>query len=539
MKLKVLGAAGEVTGSNYLLETEKSRVLIDCGMHQGRDEDRRNREPFPYEADSVDAVVLTHAHMDHSGRIPLLVREGFKGEVFATPPTADLCEVMWEDASHLMREEAEWHNRKNARRGLPPIEPLYGDQDVEAALGRFRLVPYDEIVHVTPDIQIRFRDAGHILGSSIVEVWLGDGRDVKVVFSGDLGPQRTVLEKNPATIEDADFVVIESTYGDRLHRSNEETRQEFREVVLESLTERGKVLIPTFVVDRAQRVLYELKLFQEEEAGKFQRVPIYFDSPMGAKTTQIYRKYSTLLSSEIQEVLRSGDDPFTPDYLRIAKEASDSQRINAIPTAIVLAGNGMCNGGRIVHHLKNNLWRENCHVVFVGFQAQGTVGRRLVDGAKAIRVAGEEVKVKAKLHTINGFSAHADKKDLLAWASNFKTGPLFLVTHGEPASSGSLAEALKGAGSQAVVPTLGQEFDLVQRGRTYTPPAPEERGRLIDQRAQLASLLIEITNLATSLQEEVVDLEQIDEAAALLQSTKTLLSAASKLKKRAKEEVPV
>ncbi len=265
MRLKILGAAEEVTGSNYMLEVGSKRVLIDCGLHQGRDEETRNREPFHFDPTSVDAVILTHAHIDHTGRVPLLVKQGFKGRILATLPTVELTEVLWRDSARLMREEAEWKTKKNFRKGLPEVLPLFEDVDVDVALDFLSPVTYDDKIDVVPGVMVRFRDAGHIMGSAILEIWLEEGnQSVKVVFSGDLGPQKTVMERNPAAITGADYVVIESTYGDRDHKTNEESREEFQDLMRQILVKKAKVFIPTFVVDRAQRVMYELMLLQDQ-----------------------------------------------------------------------------------------------------------------------------------------------------------------------------------------------------------------------------------------------------------------------------------
>ena len=521
MRLRVLGAAGEVTGSCYLLENGDSRVLVDFGLHQGRNDEEQNREPFPFSPQSITAVVLTHAHLDHTGRIPLLVKEGYGGKVWCTLPTAELTDVLWRDSARLMQEEAEWKTRKNRRKGLDDVEALYDGEDVERALERLVPVGYDQPLTVAPNIRVRFRDAGHIRGSSILEFWLHDGtQEVKVVFSGDLGPQETVMEKPPAHIEDADYVVIESTYGDRLHKTNLESREEFREVLQQALKDKGKVLIPTFVVDRAQRVLYELMLLHRDgDLGP--DVPVFFDSPMGVKATEIYRRHTDLLSSEIQENIHKGLDPFALENLQYVADAEASREINEVRHALVMAGSGMCTGGRIVHHLKHNLWHETCHVIFVGYQAQGTLGRRLVDGDKILRIAGEDVTVKAQLHTINGFSAHADRRDLLQWARNFRNGPLFIVTHGEPRSSQSLAEGLKEAGFRAEVPLGGQEFTL-EPGQSFAPAvivpdAFADRSK----RAVQAQLLGDIADLALSIREEGEPLS--DEMSGLLQTSRMLL----------------
>lgn len=459
MRIRVLGAAGEVTGSNYLLDVGGKRVLVDCGLYQGGDQEK-NREPLGFEPSELAAVILTHAHLDHTGRVPLLARQGFKGPVYGTRPTLELLDVLWEDAARLQKEDAEWKTRKNQRKGLPPAEPLFTEEDARQALGQLKSASYDDVIDIAEGVRVRFRDAGHILGSANLELWLAEGEEeVKIVFSGDLGPQKTVLERNPSFIEEADYVVIESTYGNREHKTNEESREEFRQTMRTMLKDHGKVLVPTFVVDRAQRVLYELTLMQLEGILP-DNVPIYFDSPMGLKATEIYNEHVALLSSEIQDQIRNGTDPFSPKQLRIVESVEESKAINSVRHAIVLAGSGMCTGGRIVHHLKNNLYKEDTHVVFVGYQARGTLGRRIVEGARTVRVAGEEVAVNAQIHTINGFSAHADRRDLLVWARNFSTKPTFFITHGEEEAAGALARNLEEEGFKAVIPALGQEFEL-------------------------------------------------------------------------------
>ena len=312
------------------------------------------------------------------------------------------------------------------------------------------------------------------MGSANIEVWgnAGDG-EVKIVFSGDLGPQQTVMERTPSVLEDADYVVIESTYGDREHKTNEESREEFREAMKVMIQDHGKVLIPTFVVDRAQRVLYEIMLMQKDGVLP-PGIPIYFDSPMGEKATEVYNKHLSLLSSEIQEQIRAGNDPFSPENLRIVSDVEESKRINKVKEAVVLAGSGMCNGGRIVHHLKNSLFLETTDVVFVGYQARSTLGRRLVEGEKYVRVAGEEVAVRAKIHTINGFSAHADRRDLLAWARQFRTDPLFFITHGEQESSMALAKTFEEDGIRSLF--RRGEYSLV--GKRRPPSSIWESGLL-------------------------------------------------------------
>ena len=527
-KLSFLGAAGEVTGSSYMIEATGSRVLVDCGMHQGPDADRRNEEPFEFSPADVDAVILTHAHIDHSGRLPLLVKQGFKGKIWCTDPTADLVGVLLQDTVRLMAEEAEWKSRKNVRKGLPAVKPLFGENDVKETLSRLRPVSYDDRTEIAPGVSARFRDAGHIVGAAIIEAWLGNGRTTKVVFSGDLGPLHTVIEKTPTVIEEADYVVIESTYGDRAHKGLEETRAEFQEQVGLAMKEKAKILVPTFVVDRAQRVLYELLVLQR--SGKFPGMPpIYFDSPMGGKTTQIYEKYMGLLSRTMQDSVRAGQNPFEPDGLAYTASVEESRAINDIPHAIVLAGSGMCTGGRIVHHLKHNLWQKDCHVFFVGYQAQGTLGRRLVNGEKNLRIAGEDVTVGAQLHTLGGFSAHGDRNDLLGWASHFPKSASFFVTHGEPKSSQSLATGLRDMGYSATAPSVGMSFDLLDKDAVMeTVPGTVQKQAM--DRQQVLALLREITSETEAVRENVYALQDYSPLLPLLESSRLILQSAKNMK---------
>ena len=509
MKLKIHGAAGEVTGSNYMIETGRYKVLVDCGFHQGQDEEKHEGESFTFDPSSIDALLLTHAHIDHSGRIPLLVKEGFKGKIFCTFATSELVEILWRDSARLMGEEAEWRTRKNSRKGLPPVEPLYTENEVEDSLGLLSPIPYDEVIEIMGGLKVRFREAGHILGSSIIEAWVSENNG-----------------------EEADFVLIESTYGDRLHKSLEDTRTEFEEALKEALKTSAKVLVPTFVVDRAQRVLYELDRFQKKYPDL--RMPkIYLDSPMGVKVTEIYGKYIPHLSRELKEMFLKGDDPFEPENFQFIRSADESRAINEEKSGIILAGSGMCSGGRIMHHLKHNLFKPDTHVFFVGYQAHGTLGRRLVDGAKEIRIAGEDVSVKAQFHTLNGFSAHADRNDLLEWASNFPKKTRFVVVHGEPKSAKALAMGLNDKGYAAMVPALNDTIDLLAPAEEKPVRMPVISQRIIDRLElgpqDIAQLLASITLKADEIQRLTIDSKDYAKIMPLLVSAKTLLEAASSL----------
>ena len=540
MKLRILGAAGEVTGSNYMIETKDWKVLIDCGFHQGQDEEKHEGEPFPYNPADVDAVLLTHAHIDHSGRIPLLVRQGFKGKVFCTYATGELVEILWNDSARIMQEDAQWRTRKNLRKGLPKVEPLYGIADVEDASALRSPLAYDEVTQILPGLSVRFREAGHILGSAIIETWIseeGVEKPVKVVFSGDLGPFDGVIEKPPTLIEEADYVFIESTYGDRLHKSLEDTRAEFQEAVKAALDTASKILVPTFVVDRAQRMLYEFRLFQKK-FPELKMPPIFLDSPMGVKTTEIYEKHINLLSKDLKEMIISGECPFEPHNFQFVRTADESKAVNDMPDGIVLAGSGMCSGGRIMHHLKHNLFKKDTHVLFVGYQAYGTLGRRLVDGAKDIRIAGEDVTVRAQLHTLNGFSAHADRDDLLKWAGSFPKKACFIVVHGEPKSAESLALALKADGYTAIVPAIEDEIDLMKPAAEIEK-MPMLSPRIIDRvrltPEDIAQTLSAITSRAEEMQHMAIENRDYRDIMPLLISARTLLETAAYLGKKDKK----
>lgn len=540
VKLRILGAAGEVTGSNYMIDTKGYKVLVDCGFHQGQDEEKHSGEPFTYNPADMDAVLLTHAHIDHSGRIPLLVKQGFKGKIYCTFATRELVSILWQDSLHLMLEEAEFRTRKNTRKGLPPVEPLYGEDDVNGALKMLTPVQYDEMTEILPGLKARFREAGHILGSATIETWVseeGTEKPVKVVFSGDLGPFDGVIEKPPVTIEDGDYVLIESTYGDRLHKSLEETRREFQDAVKDALAHSGKILVPTFVVDRAQRMLYEFDLFQKTFPD-IKTPTIYLDSPMGVKTTEIYSKYDNLLSKPLRIMLENGDDPFQPENFKFVRTPDESRAVNALPGGIILAGSGMCSGGRIMHHLKHNIFKPDTHIFFVGYQAYGTTGRRIVDGAKEIRIAGEDVRVKAKIDTLNGFSAHADRDDLLKWASALPKKTRFIVVHGEPKSSESLAYALRDHGYQAMVPAFGDEIELraqAKEEQTLAEPMISPKLGVITNPQEVEQTLASIMERVAGLQSLTSKYSDYSSIMPLLTSAKTLLETAREIEERKKK----
>lgn len=542
MKLHILGAAGEVTGSNYMIETNGYKVLVDCGFHQGQDEEKHEGEAFTYNPADIDALILTHAHIDHSGRIPLLVKQGFKGKIYCSYATSELVEILWNDSARIMEEDAQWRSRKNLRIGKPKAEPLYGIKEVEETVGLRAPLNYNEEIELLPGLRVRLREAGHILGSSIVETWISEEgqKTVKVVFSGDIGSKDGVIEKPPVFIEDADFVLIESTYGDRLHKSLEDTRLEFQETVKAALKTSAKILVPTFVVDRAQRMLYEFDLFQKQ-FPEYKTPKISLDSPMGVKTTEIYLKYADLLSEDLKKMLLKGDDPFAPENFSFVRTAEESRALNAETSGIILAGSGMCSGGRIMHHLKHNLYKADTHIIFVGYQAYGTLGRRIVDGAKEIRIAGDDVKVRAQIHTLGGFSAHADRNDLLGWASHFPNKTRFIVVHGEPKSSESLSLALRDKGYAATVPAIGDEINLLAPVEEIKE-APVISSRIMDRAGLMPQDFEQMLSAIMRRAEEMRGTEAIrnDEygrVMPLLISARTLLDTAAYIGKNGEKSL--
>jgi len=434
--LQFIGAARQVTGSCHLLKTPHSTLLLDCGMNQGSAKaDEQNSQPFPFEPKDIDAVVLSHAHIDHSGLLPKLVKQGFRGPVYSTPATHDLIELMLKDSAHLAQKDVEWENKHRKRAGKETIEPLYDMDDVETLLEQREPVEYGATIPITKDVDIRFLEAGHILGSAIVEVTITEKKRTRtLVFSGDLGNDNQALLKDPELLESADALLLESTYGDRLHKDLSTTLDEFYDALDSAAEGCGNVLIPSFSVGRTQELLYYLGLRYRE--GKLKQQNVFLDSPMAISAGDIYYRHTHLFNHEegqaLRKALKKGWHEWLP-ILRCTRSTEESMQINRIQGgAIIIAGNGMSTGGRIVHHLKNHLWQSRTHVIIVGFQAGGGTGRALVDGAKHVKVLGNDIAVKAKIHTLGGLSAHADQNQLLEWAGHFnKPRPELYLVHGE------------------------------------------------------------------------------------------------------------
>jgi metallo-beta-lactamase family protein len=425
--------------------------------------EEHNYLEFPYDPSSVTHLLLTHAHIDHSGLIPKLTREGFSGTILATSATTDLCKIMLADSAHIQEMEANWRNRKKKRAGRSRfIEPLYTKADAEAAMECFRPIDYGLDVILSPKARVRFNDAGHILGAASIEIWLKEGdREVKVVFSGDLGSSNQPIIPDPTYIQEADVVFIESTYGDRLHKSKESTYEELKDVINAAQEDGGNVIIPAFAVERTQEVLYILNELYEQ--GQIPRLDVYVDSPLAISATQIFLDHPECFDDEALTKLRKGDHPLEFPGLQFTPSAEESMKLNHIKKgAIIIAASGMAHAGRIKHHLRYNLWRPEAHIVFVGYQAQGTTGRRIVDGARRVKIFGEDVAVNANIHTIGGFSAHADRDGLLKWLQHFDPKPAAtVIIHGEAHSSKAFAKYInKQLDLKSLVPTMGEVIDL-------------------------------------------------------------------------------
>jgi metallo-beta-lactamase family protein len=458
--LTFFGGAREVTGSCVLVQAGKSRFLVDCGMFQGGgDSDRRNARKFPVVPSSIDFVLCTHAHIDHSGLLPKLVKEGFRGTVHCTPETADLLNIMLPDSGHIQERDAEWETRKRQRGGKRNVAPLYTEADARAVANHLRPASYGTRIEPGQKISASFLDAGHILGSAIAVVDVtDDGRERRLVFSGDLGHRGLPIVRDPSPVERADVVVMESTYGNRVHKGMEESLEEFAHAVNDTLHRKGgNVIIPAFAVGRSQDILYVLADLTRK--GRLRGITVYVDSPLAIEASRITMRNDRVFDEEAKELLAWWRG--NPEALKVVlvKDARESMALNSLRGgAVIMAGSGMCTAGRIKHHLKHNLWRKDSSVVIVGFQAQGTLGRKIVDGAKRVKVLGEDIAVAADVYTIGGLSAHADREDLLAWAGHFETQPgKVLVTHGEESVSLEFAETLRSRlGWSPEVPYPGQ-----------------------------------------------------------------------------------
>ncbi len=465
MKLTFIGADHEVTGSCHLVEVGDKKFLVDCGMQQGPDI-YQNQE-MPVNAASVDYVFVTHAHIDHSGLLPLLYSHGFRGKVFATAATCELCDIMLKDSAHIQESEAEWRNRKARRAGGKEVEPLYGIEDAVNVLEHFVPCFYHEVVEICPEISIRFVDAGHLLGSSSIEIWLTEeGEKKKIVFSGDIGNGNHPLIKDPEYIEEADYVLIESTYGNKLHNIPTDFAVSLAGVIEQTLRAGGNLVIPAFSVGRTQELLYFIRRIKEENLiPGMTDFDVYMDSPLAVEATHIFHEnISECFDEEAMELVRRGKNPIGFPGLKVAVSSDESRRINMdMKPKVIISASGMCEAGRIRHHLKHNLWRKECTVLFVGFQVPGTLGFSLLNGAKEVRMFGETVTVSARIENLPGISGHADETHLLQWMSAFKNQPeRVFVVHGDDEVCDMFAEKIRArCGFSSYAPYSGDSFDLL------------------------------------------------------------------------------
>jgi metallo-beta-lactamase family protein len=459
IELQFLGACERVTGSCYLLKTDRARVLIDCGLIQGSDaEEAQNAAPFAFDVEQLDAVILTHAHLDHSGRLPLLHKAGYRGPIFTHRASRDLCRIMLRDAAYLNEMDARLESRKRARRGEAPVAPLYTQQDAADTLKLFRGARYEEPVKVAPGVVAHFRDAGHILGAAFVELSIGDGENPRrITFSGDLGNGTSPLMRAPERPQATELMLLESTYGDRIHPAWSRTVEHLHEVLDQAHADGGIVLIPSFAVGRTQEIL--LLLHQHYEAWHLDRWRVHLDGPLGVQATSIYAHHASLLGAD---AVAFAAQQFRLPNMQFARTPGQSQQLNnAKGGTLIIAGAGMCSGGRIRHHLKHHLWKPNTHVLLVGYQAYGTLGRRLQDGAQTVSLWGESIRVAAKIHTIHGLSAHADANTLLHWYRQCPNRPQVALVHGEPQATEALAGTLEGrCGARTLIPKLGERIRL-------------------------------------------------------------------------------
>ena len=513
MKITFLGATKTVTGSNFLLEAAGKKIIVDCGLYQGKAlEERENYEDFDYNVHDIDFMLLTHAHIDHSGKIPKLYNDGYRNPIYATKATCDLCSIMLPDSGHIQEMENEWKNKKRIRSGKTALPPLYTAEDAIKSLEIFKPVQYDEIIELDSNINVRFNDAGHMLGSSIIEVWVKEeGQTKKIVFTGDLGNNDLPLLGAPTMIETADFLVMESTYGGRLHMRNDDKAEMFLNIVAETLDKGGNVIIPSFAVGRTQEILYEINKLKENRHDedfivkyeKLMKAPVFVDSPLAISATEIFRQNTDLFDEDVKQRIESGDNPLEFPDLKFTRTADESRALNEIKIpSIIISASGMCEVGRIKHHLKHNLWDPRNTILFVGYQAPGTLGAKIVGGDKKVKIFGEEVAVNARIEYIEGFSGHADQEWLLNFIYSFINKPkhIFLV-HGEPEGQKILKDKiLETANIPVTIPDYGETYELDENTNIIAK---------VDRFDQPRYLKLEVIDRLATLKEEIEEMQEI------------------------------
>lgn len=511
MKITFLGAAKTVTGSNFLVEAAGKKFLVDCGMYQGSaEEEFENEAPFAFDVQDIDFMLLTHAHIDHSGRIPKLYNEGYRHPIYAHKATCDLCSLMLPDSGHIQEMEIDWKNRKRIRKGEKELPPLYTAEEAARSLELFIPVQYNEIVEVSPEIHVRFNDAGHMLGSSIIELWVNEGdKVIKTVFTGDIGNNDLPLLSEPTMIESTDYLVMESTYANRLHMRNDDKAEIFLQIVSETIEGGGNVVIPSFAVGRTQEILYELNKIKEtkddpdfvKKYRTLMKTPVYVDSPLAISATEVFRDNMELFDDETKRRISQGDNPLEFPGLQFTMTAEESKALNEIDMpSIIISASGMCDVGRIKHHLKHNLWNPKNTILFVGYQAPGTLGYNIVNGAKKVKIFGEEIAVEARIEYIEGYSGHADQEGLINFVYSFrdqKPSHIFLV-HGEENAQEVLAQKIEDETEIPVtIPNFGEKYELED--------VPKMVGKVA---VKPTSTRREIMNILNKLQSEMVDMRE-------------------------------
>ena len=525
MKITFLGATKIVTGSNFLVEAAGKKFLVDCGLYQGKAElEEQNYREFDYNPAEIDFMLLTHAHIDHSGRIPKLYNDGFKGPIYAHKATCDLCQIMLPDSGHIQEMEAEWKNKKRIRKGQQTRGPLYTAEDALKCMEIFVPVKYDEIIQVSENIYVRFNDAGHMLGSSTIEIWAKeDGKETKAVFSGDLGNNDIPLLSEPTMIDNCDYLVMESTYGSRLHIRNDQKAELFLKIVSETIDNGGTVVIPSFAVGRTQEILYEINKIKENrhdeeflrEYRTLMKVPVYVDSPLAISATQVFEENMDLFEDEVKEEMERGNNPLEFPGLKFTQTADESKALNeSNEPSIIISASGMCDVGRIKHHLKHNIWNPKSTILFVGYQAPGTLGYEIVNGAKKVTIFGEEFAVNARIEYIEGYSGHADQEWLMNFVYSFYNKPkhIFLV-HGEEESQEVLRnKILENTGIGVTIPEYGETYQLDDELRIVNRIKIKKTLTLKNEVLErLEKLKDELADMEVMVKEDMTDDELRDE----------------------------
>ena len=525
MKITFLGATKIVTGSNFLVEAAGKKFLVDCGLYQGKAElEEQNYREFDYNPAKIDFMLLTHAHIDHSGRIPKLYNDGFKGPIYAHKATCDLCQIMLPDSGHIQEMEAEWKNKKRIRKGQQTRGPLYTAEDALKCMEIFVPVKYDEIIQVSENIYVRFNDAGHMLGSSTIEIWAKeDGKETKAVFSGDLGNNDIPLLSEPTMIDNCDYLVMESTYGSRLHIRNDQKAELFLKIVSETIDNGGTVVIPSFAVGRTQEILYEINKIKENrhdeeflrEYRTLMKVPVYVDSPLAISATQVFKENMDLFEDEVKEEMERGNNPLEFPGLKFTQTADESKALNeSNEPSIIISASGMCDVGRIKHHLKHNIWNPKSTILFVGYQAPGTLGYEIVNGAKKVTIFGEEFAVNARIEYIEGYSGHADQEGLMNFVYSFYNKPkhIFLV-HGEEESQEVLRnKILENTGIGVTIPEYGETYQLDDELRIVNRIKIKKTLTLKNEVLErLEKLKDELADMEVMVKEDMTDDELRDE----------------------------